>query len=214
MKFIVVGAALALAPAIALAQSNQPQAQSPQTQQQQQNLQQQNQQNQPQENAAQNAQGQSAQKAGAQEMTTKKLLPKDAKLVGEVQATEVRAFPDQMGAKGEQASNIEKEDLVGANAVDRVWTTKQNYRSAVRSFDQKLKGEGIQPIAKTTTQSSTGWNVRMPDGHIANVVVRNTQPTTIEAIQASSGSTTITEPNQQPAPSSKSKMENRPSQQR
>lgn len=157
---IVLGAALALAPAMALAQQGQTQPQTqPQTQ-----------------NQSSTAQSQK------QDVTTQKLLPKDAKLVGTVESTDVRAFPEQMTK--EQGANLEKEALVGVGALDRVWTTKQSYHQAVSQFDQKLKGEGIQPIAKTTTQSSTAWNVRMPDGHIANVVVRNTQPTTIESVQA------------------------------
>jgi hypothetical protein len=38
--------------------------------------------------------------------------------------------------------------------------------------------------------------MRMPDGHIANVVVRNTQPTTIEAVQAAVMAGTVTDTDQ------------------
>ena len=173
---IVLGAALALAPALALADQNQNQ---PQTQAQ------------PQTQTEPQSQDQ-AQKQS--DITTQRLLPKDAKLVGTVESTDVRAFPEQMSKA--QSANIEKEGLVGVGAVDRVWTTKQPYKQAVSQFDQKLKGEGIEPIAKTTTQSSTAWNMRMPDGHIANVVVRNTQPTTIEAVQAAVVAGTMTDTHQ------------------
>jgi len=182
---IVLGAALAFAPALALAdqaQNQNPPAQTQtQTQPSQTNSATQNQ-NQPQAQNQNQAQNPS-------EMTTQRLLPKDAKLVGTVESTDVRAFPEQMSKA--QSANIEKEGLVGVGALDRVWTTKQSYKQTVSHLDQKMKGEGIEPIAKTTTQSSTAWNMRMPDGHIANVVVRNTQPTTIEAVQASVVSGTL-----------------------
>jgi hypothetical protein len=173
---IVLGAALAFAPALALADQTQNQNPPAQTQNQ----------NQPQTQNQNQAQNPS-------EMTTQRLLPKDAKLVGTVESTDVRAFPEQMSKA--QSANIEKEGLVGVGALDRVWTTKQSYHQTVSRLDQNLKGEGIQPIAKTTTQSSTAWNMRMPDGHIANVVVRNTQPTTIEAVQASVVSGTMSDTN-------------------
>jgi hypothetical protein len=166
---IVLGAALAFAPAIALA----------------------------------NNQGQS------QDVTTQRLLPKDAKLVGTVESTDIRAFPEQMAKTSQQSANVEKEGVVGVAGIDRVWATKEPYKRTVSQLDQNLKGEGIAPIAKTTTQSSTAWNVRMPDGHIANLVVRNTQPTTIEAVQAAAMMGTVTDQvqgnQQQAAPSSKTK---------
>ncbi len=188
---IVLGAALAFAPAVALAQTNQAQQRNQQQMQNQQMIQNQ------------------AQKQNQQDLTTQKLLTKDAKLVGSVESAEVRAFPEQMSKSSSQ--NIEKEGLVGVGALDRVWTTKQSYRQTVSSFDSKLNGEGIEPIAKTTTQSSTAWNVRMPDGHIANVVVRNTQPTTIESMQAAEVVGTMNENAQpgnaqQPTSTSKNKM--------
>jgi hypothetical protein len=175
---IVFGAALAFAPAIALA-NNPPSSTTTQ----------------------------------AQDVTAQRLLPKDAKLVGTVESTDIRAFPEQMAKSEKQSANIEKEGVVGVGGIDRVWTTKEAYKRTVSQLDQKLKGEGIEPIAKTTTQSATAWNVRMPDGHIANLVVRNTQPTTIEAVQAAVMTGTVTEPGQnsqqqqqqQQAPSSKTK---------
>lgn len=212
---IVLGAALAFAPALALA--DQAQNQNPPAQTQTQMQHQPSQTNSATQNQNQNenqpqAQNQN-QAQNPSEMTTQRLLPKDAKLVGTVQSTDVRAFPEQMSKA--QSANIEKEGLVGVGALDRVWTTKQSYKQAVSHLDQKMKGEGIEPIAKTTTQSSTAWNMRMPDGHIANVVVRNTQPTTIEAVQASVVAGTMTDTNrmqnqnqnqnQKPLPSTKDK---------
>ncbi len=195
---MVLGAALAFAPAIALADQGANQNQPATQNQMNQNQMNQNQNQNPNQNQAQ------AQNANQPDITTQKLLPKDAKLVGSVESADVRAFPEQMSKA--TSGNIEKEGVVGVGALDRVWTTKQSYHQAVNRLDQTLKGEGIQPIAKTTTQSSTAWNVRMPDGHIANMVVRNTQPTTIEAVQASAMMGTETYQNQnQPTSSPKNK---------
>ena len=210
---IVFGAALALAPAVALANNqgqtnqgqNQPAQNQPAQNQAAQNRADQNQAGQNQ--AAQNENQPSS--TPSQDVTTQRLLPKDAKLVGAVESTDIRAFPEQMSKSAKQSANIEKEGVVGVGGIDRVWTTKEAYKRTVSQLDQKLKGEGIEPIAKTTTQSSTAWNVRMPDGHIANLVVRNTQPTTIESVQAAAMMGTVTEQGQnsqqQAAPSSKTK---------
>jgi len=196
---IVFGAALAFAPAIALADNQAGQNQPPSSQTQDQ------------------TQGQT--QGQTQDVTTQRLLPKDAKLVGTVESADVRAFPEQMAKTGQKPANIEKEGVVGVGGIDRVWTTKTAYKRTVTQLDQKLKGEGIEPIAKTTTQSSTAWNVRMPDGHIANLVVRNTQPTTIESVQAAAMMGTVTEQpgqnnqqqqQQQAAPSSKTKSNPNP----
>jgi hypothetical protein len=140
-------------------------------------------------------------------VTTQKLLPKDAALVGSVTSTEVRAFPEQMG-KGEGNAKIEKEAVVGVGALDRTWTTRQTYTKTVSYLDQQVKQAGIEPIAKTTTRSATAWNLRMPDGHIANVVVRNTQPTTIEAVQLMAVAGTATEREPKAAPTPKTKNSN------
>lgn len=207
---MAMGAALVIAPALAFAQQNHA------NQNQNQPTQNQGTQSQGTQNQAMpNQQPSTAQgNTQAQDATTQRLLPTDAKLVGAVESTDIRAFPEQM-PKGQNSANIEKDAVVGVGGIDRVWTTKQSYKQAVSHFDQKLKSEGIAPIAKTTTQSSTAWNVRMPDGHVANVVVRNTQPTTIESVQAAAMLGTMTEQgnqqgtsgthNQQPAPSSKTK---------
>jgi hypothetical protein len=205
---LVVGAALAFAPALALADQNQAGQGQTQNQMDQNQMNQRqmnpNQMNPNQMGQTQNQMGQTQNQMGQNQpaqpdVTAQKLLPKDAKLVGSVESTDIRAFPEQVGTKSPQSAGIAKEEVVGVGGIDRVWMTKQPYRQAVSQLDQKLKGEGIQPIAKTTTQSSTAWNMRMPDGHVANVVVRNTQPTTIEAVQASVVTGTVTNPsNRQP----------------
>jgi hypothetical protein len=179
---LVMGAALMLAPAVALADETQPSRDNP---------------------SATSDTGSNATADQGAGMTTQKLLPKDVTLVGSVATTEVRTFPEQMG-KGEGNAKIEKENVVGVGALDRTWTTKQTYNKTVSYLEQQVKEAGIEPIAKTTTRSATAWNLRMPDGHIANVVVRNTQPTTIEAVQltAVAGSSTR-EPKAAPTPKTK-----------
>ncbi|MDB4970236.1 MAG: hypothetical protein JWN44_5925 [Myxococcales bacterium] len=174
----VVGAILVLAPAMALARQDQKQ------------------QDQQKPSAMQNdTQSSQTPPAGA---TVKRILPSDAKLVGATQATEVRTLPEQSATNGTQTSKVQKEALVGVHAVDSVWTTKQPYAKTVNQIDQKLKGEGVEPIVKTITESATAWNMRMPDGHISNVVVRNTQPTTIETVQAAMVAAPADEGQQQP----------------
>lgn len=196
---IVLGAALAFAPAAALANNNNQPSQNnqPSSAQTTQNS----------ASARGTTEGTQAENSQqGQDVTAQKLLPKDAKLIGSVESADIREFPEQMGENAKQTGNIEKEGVVGVGGIDRVWTTKEPYKRTVSQLDQKLKGEGIQPIAKTTTQSSTAWNVRMPDGHIANLVVRNTQPTTIESVQAAAMMGTVDETGQnRAAPSSKTK---------
>ena len=172
---ILVGAALLFAPALAFAnQPTQTQGQTQQTQKQQTQTQTQ------------------SQSQKSQDIAAKQLLPKDATLVGSAESTDIRAFPEQQGSAA--GSKIEKEGVVGVGGIDRVWTTGQSYRQAVSHFDQGLKGEpAINTLARTTTKSSTAWNLRMSDGNIANVVVRNTQPTTIEAVQAAGVVGTMTD---------------------
>jgi|SRR6185312_9621401 len=185
---IVAGSMLAFAPALALAdQPQQTQTTQERTQTTQQKTQAQQQQQQTQ---------QTQQKS--QDIASRRLLPKDAVLVGSSESADIRTFPEQAAS-----TKVEKEGMVGVGGIDRVWTTQQPYHKAVSAFDQNLKGEDITSLARTTTKSSTAWNLRMPDGNIANVVVRNTQPTTIEAVQASAVVGSMTD--QLPAPSSKTK---------
>ncbi len=187
---VILGTALLVAPA-AFANNNQ--NENPNTNQYQ--TQKQNPNQNPSQNPNQNpAMGSASERQSAPDVTLKRLLPSDAKLVGAVETTEIRAFPEQVGTSNQKASNLQKEDVVGVGALDRMWTTKMTYRDAVSHFDRSLKDENIQPIAKTTTVSSTAYNVRMPDRHIVNVVVRNTQPTTIESLSAAAAAGDVNMP--------------------
>ncbi len=127
------------------------------------------------------------QRAQQRDTLSKRILPADATLLGVSEVAEVREFPEQTGAKGEKTAQMQKEEVVGAGALDRVWSTQKGYQQTVSKIDQALKSENIEVMAKTTTPTSTAWNVRMPDGHVANIVVRNTSPTSIESVQMVAG---------------------------
>jgi len=121
-----------------------------------------------------------------------RFLPDDATLVGAAEGTEVRTFPEQLGPRaGNNAAQVQKEEVQNVGAIDRVWTTKSSYQDSVKAVDQKLASAGDKQLAKTTTSCSTAWNLRTPDGHIANVIVRNTQPTTIETEQIAEHTSTV-----------------------
>ncbi len=120
--------------------------------------------------------------------TAPAFLPTGVKLVGVEQSTEIRTFPEQEASRGDQ--KVRKETVVGVNALDRVWTTEAAYADTVRAIDAKVGTGGIQLIAKTVTPTTTAWNLQLPDGHISNAIVRNTQPTTIETVQLVSTQTT------------------------
>ena len=115
-------------------------------------------------------------------------LPSGAKLVGMAQVDEVRAFPemnknkDTKTNKSSQAARTE--DIVDTGALDRVYETKQGYKDAVGYFDSMVKKGSATQISRTVTRTATGWELQLPDGATQNIIVRNTQPTTIETVQA------------------------------
>lgn len=115
---------------------------------------------------------------GQAQMGTK-ILPTGAKLVGSASAAEVRTFPEMSKTKGMTA-----EETVGARAIDRVYETNKPYKQTVAHFDKMVKSGQAEQMERTVTKTATGWSLKMPDGTVQNVVVRNTQPTTIETVQA------------------------------
>jgi hypothetical protein len=106
-------------------------------------------------------------------------LPSGSKLVGSVQAGELRAFPEMNKDKGMQT-----QDIVSMGALDRVYETKRSYKDAVGYFDSMVKDGSATELSRTVTRTTTGWQLQLPDGNAQNIVVRNTQPTTIETVQA------------------------------
>lgn len=103
-------------------------------------------------------------------------VPPNAKLVGTSEVDEIRQFPEQKSGKP-------MERIVGVTAIDRVYESERPYADAVKFFDQEFQRAGYQQTSRTVTSSATAWVVRRPDGNVANVIVRNTSPTTIEAVE-------------------------------
>jgi hypothetical protein len=106
-------------------------------------------------------------------------MPSGAKLIGTSSAMEIRAFPELN--KNKMATG---DELTGAKAVDRAYETNKSYKDTVSHFDKMVKDGQATQMDRTTTKSTTAWSLRMTDGTMVNVVVRNTQPTTIETMQA------------------------------
>jgi hypothetical protein len=106
-------------------------------------------------------------------------VPPSAKLIGESQVDEIREFPEMKGrAKSE---NIER--VVGVSATDRLYQTTKSYSDTVSFFDREFSKSGYQQRARVVTPSATAWTVQRPDGSLANAVVRNTKPITIETVE-------------------------------
>jgi hypothetical protein len=122
-----------------------------------------------------------------QQESTQVMVPTGAKLVGSTSATEVRTFP-------EMSKNKSTTPIVGARAVDRVYETSKPYKTTVGYFDKLVKNGDAERLQRTVTKTATAWSLKMPDGTIQNVVVRNTKPTTIETVKAVGAAGTIAPP--------------------
>ena len=105
--------------------------------------------------------------------------PPDAQLVATTTVDEIRAFPE-MAMKGKTTGKPQAEKVVAVQGVDRLFQTNRPFADAVSYFDQAFKQGGYEVQARVQTPSSVAWTVKRPDGSVANAVVRNTKPTTIE----------------------------------
>jgi hypothetical protein len=103
-------------------------------------------------------------------------VPPNARLVGTSQVDEVREFPEQNGGKP-------MERIIGVSAIDRVYEVQKPYADAVKFFDAQFRQQGFQQTSRMVTATATAWVVRRPDGNVANVIVRNTSPSTVEAVE-------------------------------
>jgi hypothetical protein len=103
-------------------------------------------------------------------------VPPNARLIGTSEVDEVRQFPEQKAGKP-------MERIVGVSALDRVYEVEKPYADAVKFFDTQFQQKGFQQMSRTMTPTSTAWVVRRPDGNVANVIVRNTTPSTVEAVE-------------------------------
>jgi hypothetical protein len=109
-------------------------------------------------------------------------VPPNATLLGKSVVDEIRAFPE-MSKSGKSKPMAEK--IVGIEGVDRVFSVDRSFADTVSYFDQQFKQGGFQQLARVETPSATAWTLKRPDGTVANTVVRNTQPTTVEIAEAS-----------------------------
>jgi hypothetical protein len=107
-------------------------------------------------------------------------LPHGAELVAAAEIDQVRAFPEQQAGK----TKAPPDAVVGVRAVDRVYQTDGSHADVVKFFDQEAAQPGNTQRARDTTQTTTAWTIVLPRGTVANVIVRNTQPTTIEIVSA------------------------------
>ena len=114
-------------------------------------------------------------------------VPNGSKLVGETSVTEIRAFPEEVRAKGGARTVEEAQGVAG---TDRLYETEDKYPAAVSFFDKTLREDRFDVKGRSVTRTSTTWSLRSPDGSIARLAVRNTNPTTIEWVTARAASET------------------------
>jgi len=101
--------------------------------------------------------------------------PGDARLRGTVETDAIREIPELRGGR----SNLMRDESVrGVHVLDQTWDTNVAYRDAVRFYDQRLGDAFV--IERDHADTATGWLVKLDDGTVVSVIVRNTQPTTIE----------------------------------
>jgi hypothetical protein len=116
--------------------------------------------------------------------------PLDATLVGTSVVDEIRAFPE-MGGRAANKEEAQAEKMLGVQGIDRMFQTNRSFGDTVLYFDQQFKLPGYQVMARVDTPSATAWTVRRPDGGVANAVVRNTSPTTLEIVEARAPAATL-----------------------
>ena len=101
--------------------------------------------------------------------------PDGATLRGTVQTDAIRELPDLKGAR---QNPMRDESVTGVRVLDQTWDTDVAYHDAVRFYDRQL-GSALT-LEHDRADTATGWLVKLDDGTIASVTVRNTRPTTIE----------------------------------
>jgi hypothetical protein len=117
-------------------------------------------------------------------------LPPDAKMIGMEEVGEIRAFPELKSGKTSGGSSAASQNaapvarVAGVHALDSVYTTNIAFKEAVSFLDKELESPELQPVVKTVTPSAVGYAVTLPTGKVAHVLVRNTRPTTIETLEA------------------------------
>lgn len=106
-----------------------------------------------------------------------------AVLVGRSDVDDVHAFPE-MAATAEGRAVAREAPMVQRHARDSVYESPLPYDATVRYFDDQLTRRRMRVMARTVTAAATAWTVRRPDGTVANIIARTTQPkTTFEISQ-------------------------------
>ena len=106
--------------------------------------------------------------------------PASARLVGTSIIDEIRSFPELGAGMKMLPTREQKETLVGVSGVDRLFETDASFGDTVAYFDELFEHGGQHIVSRAASSSATAWSVEEPDGSVANAVVRNTTPTTIE----------------------------------
>jgi hypothetical protein len=109
--------------------------------------------------------------------------PKDAALVGTTAVTEIREFPEEAQTK---AGPRAVEEAQGVQGSDQLFETHGTYGATVAFFDHSLKGQQFTVDRRTAGKTSTVWSLKRPDGSVARLAVRNTNPTTFEWVTVTS----------------------------
>jgi hypothetical protein len=112
-------------------------------------------------------------------------VPPSARMVATAEIDRVHAFP-------EQKKRASLEAIVGVHAVDRVYEVGRSYADVVGFFDRQATDPGILLLGRDATRTATTWALMLsPDGRVANVIVRNTAPTTVEIVSATGVAETL-----------------------
>jgi hypothetical protein len=109
-------------------------------------------------------------------------LPPNVKTLGSAQETQVRELPPEFKSKLDKETV--SDTIVGATATDTIYSTNKSYRETIAFFDKHVKSGGTEQQMKLEVPSATAYRLKLRDGEIANVIVRNTTPTTIETVEA------------------------------
>jgi hypothetical protein len=115
--------------------------------------------------------------------------PPQATLIGTSKIDEIRAFPEMSGKQGKDKPALER--IVDVTGVDRLFQSDRSFADTVSFFDQQFKQASYQVMARVETPSATAWTLKRPDGTVANCVVRNTSPATIEIAEAAATAATV-----------------------
>jgi hypothetical protein len=102
-------------------------------------------------------------------------MPSGTTLRGTVETDGIREIPELKGAR---INRNRDESLSGVHVLDQSFDATGGYRETARFFDRELAR--FMLIEREQAGTTTGWLVRLDDGTIASVTLRNTQPTTIE----------------------------------